>query len=105
MFLLSNFKSKSGERINIINRVSPHWSEFAVQLDFDNDGTTMQTIDKVCGPDPEACCKEMMREWLSGKGRQPVTWELLVEILKDCELGVLAKQVEEAVCFLPPANV
>ena len=98
MFLLSNLKSKSGERINIINKVSPRWSEFAVQLDFDNDGTTMQMIRERCYPDPEDCCKEMMREWLSGKGRQPVTWELLVEILKDCELEVLAKQVEEAVC-------
>lgn len=100
IFLLSNLKSKCGnqEKINIIRKVAPEWRQFALHLDFDNDGTTVQTIDQKCRSDPEKCCAEMMTEWLKGKGsRQPVTWELLVEILDDCELKVLAKEVKEAV--------
>ena len=100
LFTLSNLKGKSGEKINIIKSVAPVWSQFALHLDFDPDGTTIQTIEKKCRPDPTACCEEMMRLWLKGMGsRQPVTWKLIVEILSDTELKVLAKQVEEVTCM------
>ena len=100
MFALSNLKIKTGEKINIINKVAPYWTKFALQLDFDNDGTTIQTIEQKCRPDPVACCEEMMSLWLKGKGnRQPVTWKLLVEILGDTDLNVLAHQIEEVTCM------
>ena len=97
MYLLKSLKTKSGEKISIIKQVAPHWTDFALGLDFDPTGTTIQTIEKKRLYDPEACCKEMMEMWLEGKGRQPATWELLVEILRDCDLNVLAKEVEDAV--------
>ena len=57
----------------------------------------MQLISQKHRGDPEACCREMMRTWLKGKGRQPATFELLMEILKECDLIVLAEQVEDAI--------
>ena len=96
MRLLSNLKTKSGGKINIIQQVAPHWADFALNLDFDPIGTIMQTIDQRNRSDPEPCCREMMQMWLAGRGRQPATWELLAEILRDCNLIVLAQQVEEA---------
>ena len=98
-FTLSNLKNKSGEKISIINKVAPCWSQFAAQLDFDREGSCIQTIEKKCHWDPVACCEEMMKLWLKGKGsRQPVTWKLVVEILRDTDLNVLANQIEEVTC-------
>ena len=59
----------------------------------------MQTIGHKYRYDPEACCRETMQLWLNGRGRQPATFELLVELLRDCNLIVLAQQVEEAIPF------
>ena len=95
MRLLSNLKTKSG-KINIIQKVAPFWVDLALNLDFDPTGTTIPAIEKKYRYDPEACCREMMQMWLTGRGTQPATWELLVEILRDCNLIVLAQQVEEA---------
>ena len=97
MRLLSNLKTKSGGKINIIQQVAPHWTTFALNLDFDPTGTTLQNIEQKCHYDPESCCREMMQMWLRGMGTQPATWELLVEILRNCSLIVLARQVEEAI--------
>ena len=97
MYLLTSLKTKSGEKISIIKQVTPHWRKFALRLDFDRDGTMIQIIEGNKPNNLEACCQEMMQMWLQGKGRQPVTWELLVEILHDCDLNVLAEQVEDAV--------
>ena len=96
MHLLSNLKTESGVKINIIQQVAPHWSTFALNLDFDPTGTTLQNIEQKYRYDPEPCCREMMQMWLRGMGRQPATWKLLVEILRDCNLIVLAQLVEEA---------
>ena len=92
-------KIKSGGTINIIQQVAPHWQDFAMSLDFDANGTTMQTIEQKNRGDPEACCREMMQLWLRGRGRQPATFKLLVDILHDCNLIVLAQQVKETVPY------
>ena len=97
MHLLGSLKTKSGDRVNIIQQVAPQWQDFATSLDFDPNGNTMQLISQKHRGDPEACCREMMQTWLKGKGRQPATFELLMEILKECDLIVLAEQVEDAI--------
>ena len=99
MRLLSNMKTKEGKKIDIIQQVAPYWSTFALNLDFDQVGTTMQNIEQKWQRDPVPCCKEMMQTWLRGMGRQPATCERLVELLRDCDLIVLADQVEEAIPY------
>ena len=96
---LGSLKTRSGEKINIIQQVAPNWQGFATNLDFDPNGTTIQMINQKQRGDPEACCREMMQMWLRGMGRQPATLELLVEILTDCNLIVLAKQVKAAIPY------
>ena len=95
--LLSMLKTKSGAKINIIDQVAPYWPDFALKLDFDPCGGTIQIIEKKCHHDPKDCCREVMQLWLEGKGsRQPATWKLLVEILHECDLNTLAGKVQDA---------
>ena len=43
--------------------------------------------------DPERINEEILRQWLSGKGKQPVTWATLIEVLHDIGLSTLAKDI------------
>ena len=40
-------------------------------------------------------CRNVLIEWLEGKSRQPITWETLIEVLKEVDLSELAKSVQE----------
>ena len=37
---------------------------------------------------------EVIEEWVVGKGKQPVTWKTLTEVLHDIELSTLAEEIE-----------
>ena len=41
---------------------------------------------------------EILQEWLTGRGKQPVTWATLVDVLRDTELSALARDIEAAKC-------
>ena len=46
---------------------------------------------------------EILQEWLTGRGKQPVTWTTLVEVLRDIELSALASDIETVKCPARPA--
>ena len=37
---------------------------------------------------------EIIEEWVTGKGKHPVTWKTLTEVLRDIELSTLAEEIE-----------
>jgi len=41
---------------------------------------------------------EVLNEWLSGRGKHPVTWNTLVEVLFDVGLPALAAEISEVKC-------
>ena len=41
----------------------------------------------------EQTCLEILREWFAGRGKQPVTWKTLIEVLHDIELCTLAREI------------
>ena len=48
--------------------------------------------------DAERINTEILQEWLTGRGKQPVTWVTLVEVLRDIEFSTLADEIEAAKC-------
>ena len=48
--------------------------------------------------DAEEINTEILQEWLTGRGRQPVNWATLFEILHDIELSALAGEIEAVKC-------
>ena len=44
--------------------------------------------------DVEQINMEILQEWVSGRGRQPVSWATLTEVLRDVELCELASDIE-----------
>ena len=44
--------------------------------------------------DAEKTTANVLEEWIAGKGKHPVTWKTLTEVLHDSELSVLAGEIE-----------
>ena len=37
--------------------------------------------------------KDILQQWIEGKGKKPVTWKTLIDVLKDVELTALAEDI------------
>ena len=48
--------------------------------------------------DAEQINMEIFRQWINGRGKHPITWKTLVEVLRDIELNVLAGEIEVVKC-------
>ena len=55
----------------------------------------MAIIKERCHGDPKKIIVDVLTDWLQGKG-VAVSWQNLVAILRDCNILLLAKQIEMA---------
>ena len=55
----------------------------------------MTIIRKRFQGEPEDMAMEVLREWLAGKGVE-VSWDSLIATLRDCELPLMAQQIQMA---------
>ena len=82
-----------GQAVEIVTAVAKKWKDVGILLDFDATGQYLDTIETGNEKDPVASCQAMFQHWLKGNGEEQ-TWGKLIEILKDCKLGILAEKVE-----------
>ena len=67
---------------------------FGLHLLDDCDGTRVHSLELEYGRNAERINTEILREWTTGKGKKPVSWETLTEVLRDIELCALASEIE-----------
>ena len=83
-----------GKVVKVIKGVADKWKQFAMRLHFEfND---IRRIEKDNHHQQVDACLNVVGEWLSGEGRQPVTWRTLITVLNEIELSELAKDLEAA---------
>lgn len=81
-------------KLCIVNQVAAKWRTLAlVGLKLDHSVVEMIACDNTRVQDR---CTEVFSKWLNGEGCKPVSWETLVEALKDIEKSELASEVESA---------
>ena len=82
--------------MKVIEQVAPQWEELAYILQFSSAAVKIIEHDntKSC----TAACTEVLHQWVGGAAgtRQPVNWATFIECLRDCDLSVLAKDLENA---------
>lgn len=91
---LSILRTARGKRINIIEAVALQWLVLGDLLEFDSRGIKLGLIKATHPSDPLACCRDMLQYWLDGHGVRPCSWRKLVELLEDCDLAELAKELQ-----------
>lgn len=94
MIELIRFRGRS-RRINIPLEISTKYYQFGVLLLKDETGARMEAIIHKHMKDVEQINQEILKQWIAGKGEEPVTWETLVEVLRDVELTNLASDIAD----------
>ena len=80
-------------RLRVPQQVGANFSTFGIFLLNDMTGSRVDIIDTECRGKPERIVLKILQEWLEGKGL-PVTWESLIQTLRDTDLSVLADQIQ-----------
>lgn len=95
MLELTSFHCSNGSQVNIAVEVSINYTEFGAQLLDDPTGARVRNIEHSKLKDPKDINTEILREWLKGGERQPVTWTGLAKVLGDIGKGELAAQIRQ----------
>ena len=94
MIELVRFQGRE-RRINIPQEISTKCREFGYLLLEDSTGARVRNISQVHRDNPEQINLDILEQWLEGKGKQPVTWKTLIEVLCDVVLTTLASDIQE----------
>jgi len=87
-----NFPSQE-KRINIPQEIGIQYKTFGTILLADDSGARVDNIVHEYRERAEDINTKILQEWLNGRGKQPVTWATLVEVLRDIELSTLAVDI------------
>ena len=93
MLECTRFQGREG-RINIPQEIGTNYRQFGIFLLNDPNGTRTRNIEHNHREDAERINTEILWEWATGRGKKPVSWETLTEVLHDIELGALASEIE-----------
>ena len=96
---LLKFTCADGRVINIPVEIGNKYVQFgAFLLEDDSTGSRVKIMAHKHLNDAELINTEILKEWLTRRGKQPVTWATLVEVLRNIELSTLAYEIEAVKC-------
>eukprot|EP00731_Ephydatia_muelleri_P012929 Em0007g239a len=81
---------------NIIQKTSTCYTNLAMYLLDDDNCEIVDSLKEKCHGDPEEIVTAVYKKWISGTGRKPVTWQTLLDVLREIELNSLAEEIETA---------
>ena len=82
--------------INVLEQIGTHYRELGALLLDDTTGAVTKAIIEQYHYEATNILVEILQRWIQGKGRLPVEWATLVEVLKDIGLSELARHMEQA---------
>ena len=81
-------------KINIPQEIGVKYCDFGLYLLDDRNGVRTRALAHKHNNDANQINREIIEEWVAGKGKHPVTWKTLTEVLRDIELRTLAEEIE-----------
>eukprot|EP00731_Ephydatia_muelleri_P005460 Em0002g1636a len=63
----------------------------------DDNGDIVNCQKEACHLDPIQITTAVYKKWISGTGRKPVTWQTLVDVLREIELNRVADDIDSTV--------
>ena len=79
-------------RLRVPQSVGDDYSTFGTFLLNDETGSRMNTIEDTYSGKPTRITRQILQEWMEGKGL-PLTWESLIQTLRDTGLSTLADEI------------
>lgn len=93
MTKLIKFVGQKGRK-SIPAEIGDDYFKFGKHLLNDDTGKVVDAIRLECQNCPEQINANILRRWTEGKGKTPVTWATLIEVLKDISHHPLAEDIE-----------
>ena len=87
-----------GKVVSIPVQIATNYVQFGTFLLNDRNGSKVKIIACKNHYDAEQINTEILQEWLTGRGKKPVTWTTLVKVLRDIELSTLAGDIKAVKC-------
>ena len=81
-------------RLKIPDRVGGNYRKFGTRLLNDDTGNQVDIAEKSCHYQPDDIVTWILHKWLQ-EGPTPVTWDNLIQVLRDCGLQTLADYVQD----------
>ena len=91
---LLNFQTASGEDINIISEIGTDFKKLGPQILIDKRGAVLAGIVSKNINDADSINQEILTKWIRGRGKKPVAWSTLIDLLKVIGLSELAETIE-----------
>ena len=85
-------------RINIPQEIGTKYKTFGILLLEDSNGVRVDALELEHRFNSELINSKILQEWIAGKGKHPVTWKTLTEVLRDVELRTLAEDIDSVKC-------
>ena len=90
-------KDTRGQSINVIEKIGTSYHNFGVQLLNDHSGDIIDSIIREKRERASDINREIIRRWMQGNGKQPVSWNTFISTLNDIGLRTLVSQIQNAV--------
>ena len=97
MLELVRFRGRE-RRINIPQQIGINFKKFGIILLEDESGAKIDSFAREYRDNSEQINMKVLQEWIAGQGKQPVSWDTLIEVLEDIGLGVLASDIAAVKC-------
>ena len=91
---LLDFKTSSGN-MNIVKQIGADYNLLGIFLLQDDDRAITDAIADEHHHNAFKVNNEILKQWIQGKGMQPVQWSTLIDVLNKIELSTLAKKIED----------
>ena len=95
---LLTFTCTDGRVVSIPVEIATKYVQFGTFLLDDRNGSRVKIMAHKLLNDAQRINTEILQEWLTGRGKHPVTWATLVEVLHDIELSTLAGDISTSKC-------
>ena len=93
--LIECIRLQGGKRkINIPQEIGVKYLDFGLFLLDDPNGVRTRALAHKHNNNANEINREIIEEWVAGKGKHPVTWKTLIQVLRDIELSTLAEEIE-----------
>ena len=89
------FPIMPGRKVNLLEKIGSDYFMFGILLLEDDDGDQIFAFEKEQMKNAVDICRQIVKLWLKGKGKQPVTWSTLVTVLQEMDLNQLAKNIAD----------
>lgn len=93
---LHYLKSSDGTIIRVVEQAAQEWERLSYALDFPR--STVNVVSRDNPQNAVGACGEILGKWLDGvEGtRQPISWNSLIDALKECDMNTLAVDLHNA---------